>query len=343
MSKAPETAPYISSRLADNLFIIGSPLIALAMIALVCQTRMKSGVFLYDPQTPQWLIIFAGVLTHAHVMMVYFRSHANPEIFRRFRLRFTVIPMLILGSLWYSPVFFGIMAFVALYWDEWHSLMQTFGFGRIYDARLGNDPVVGRKLDMGLCFVLGLLPHVVLITAIPEEVRTEGLQAYLDLPQETAIRYGYIISALKVPLICFGVAYVLYYYLVFNRLVQKGYRYSRNKLILFATTGFSAIVISSFYSVADAAYFGNIYHALQYFFIVTLSEGPRFSRKLRFDEKKTASLLVVGMVMLTVATAMAMARHFTGSIGLLSAFWLLTSLMHFWYDGFIWSVRKNDF
>lgn len=338
MDKPAQT--YISSRVSDNLFIIGSPLIALLSIVLICKTRAASGRFLYDPETPQWFIILSTTLTQAHIMMVYYRSHGNADVFRRFRYRFTLVPVLLLAAVWFSSVLFGVLAFIALYWDEWHSLMQTFGFGRIYDARLGNDPTIGRKLDMGLCFVLGLLPHVILITAIPLGDRSEGLQTFLDFPPEFAENWGHIIAAFHEPLIYFGIGYVLFYFLRYSRLIKNGYQYSKNKLILFACTGLSAITIASLYTVADAAYFGNIYHALQYFFIVTISEGPRLS-KLTFP-KRNLSLLLIGSLMLTVATALAVARHATEGLTFLGGFWLLTSLMHFWYDGFIWSVRKKD-
>lgn len=128
--------------------------------------------------------------------------------------------------MWASSLIFGIMAFIALYWDEWHSLMQTFGFGRIYDARLGNDVNLGRKLDMGLCFVLGLLPHVVLITAIPLGDRSDGLVNYLDPPRDFADNYGHIISAFQAPLVYFGIGYIMFYYLCYNRVLAPHFAHA---------------------------------------------------------------------------------------------------------------------
>ena len=166
---------YIRSRNLDSFFIIAAPLFAFAVIALVSEPRYISGEFLLNPRTPQWLVIMAAMLTHSHVMLVFLRSHGNSEVFRRFKFRFLAIPVLLIGAMWINPVFFGIMGFIALYWDEWHSLMQTFGFGRIYDVKLGNNPETGRKLDMGMCFVLGLLPHVLLLTFIPEDDRVNEI------------------------------------------------------------------------------------------------------------------------------------------------------------------------
>ena len=268
MSVSKTLRPYISSRKLDLFFIIGMPLLALLTIAVVCEPRAKSGQFLCNPQTPIWLLIGANLLTHSHVLLVFLRSHVNRDVFKRFPLQFTGIPLIMLAALWASPLLFGLMGFIAVYWDEWHSLMQTFGFGRIYDAKLGNDVNVGRKLDMGLCFVVGLLPHAIALTFLPKAVRTDGIHGYLDLDIDVAEKFGPYLTALQVPLISFGIGYVLFYISHYLKLKKNGYKYPTTKLALFASTGISSVTIASVYSVADAAIFGNIDHALQYYFIV---------------------------------------------------------------------------
>ncbi len=334
---------YISSRRFDNLFIIGTPVLALLTIALVCEPRMQTGEFLFNPKTPQWLIVFSMIITQSHVMLVFLRSHMNNHVLRRFPYRFTVVPLLLLASLWLSPLVFGIMGFVALYWDEWHSVMQIFGFGRIYDAKIGNDPNVGRKLDMGMCFVLGLLPHLILLTSIPEEVRSQGLHTYLELDLDIAEKYGGYISAARNPLIYFGVGYFLFYIWYYRKLAKTGYKFSKAKLSLFATTGITTLIIASVYAVADAAYFGNIYHAFQYYFIVYITEGTLLPQK--FGQKKEnnkATVAICFFIVLWITVLVAILRSKTEALGFLGAFWLMTSLLHFWYDGFIWSVRKQE-
>lgn len=343
MSLATALKPYISSRRYDYAFIIGAPLIALLFIVLTCEPRLQSGEFLYNPKTPIWLIIGSNFLTHSHIMLVFLRSHGNISVLKRFPYRFSLIPLFMLSAMWASPVLFSVTGFIAVYWDEWHSLMQTFGFGRIYDAKIGNDVNVGRKLDMGLCFVLGLLPHVILLTFIPEDVRTQGLVSYLDLEPDHAEKYGHFFFSLRGTLIYFGIGYIIFYASEYYKLIQKGYKYSTNKFILFTMTGLSAGIMASFYTVADAAYFGNIYHALQYYFIVYISEGERISGNFGVKkENKVANVLFYIFVVLSGCVLFAIVRQKTEGLGLLGAFWILTSLLHFWYDGFIWSVRKKD-
>jgi hypothetical protein len=236
-----------------------------------------------------------------------------------------------------------MMSFIALYWDEWHSLMQTFGFGRIYDAKIGNDPRTGRNLDIGMCFVLGLLPHVILLTFIPESIRTQGLQEYLDLNRDNAIKYGSYFSWAKYSLIGFGICYILYYVYRYYVLIKNGYIFSQAKLALFITTGLSATLMALFYSVEEAAYFGNIYHAIQYYLIIYISEGSLIRNKISIKKGTNPTPKIFYFcIILTVSVIFAALRIKTEGFGIIAAFWLLTSLMHFWYDGFIWSVRKRD-
>lgn len=343
MDGSQTTTQYLSEKKIDTLFIIGSPLLAFLMIALFCEPRLRSGEFLHNPNTPSWLIIIAILLTKSHILLVFVRSHMNKEIYDRFPLRFTLIPLLMLIAMSASPIFFGIMSFIALYWDEWHSLMQTFGFGRIYDAKIGNDPKIGRNLDIGMCFVLGLLPHVILLTFIPETIRTQGLQEYLDLNRDIAINYGSYFSSAKYPLIFFGISYIIYYFYRYYFLIRNGYIFSKAKLALFITTGLSATLMALFYSVEEAAYFGNIYHAIQYYLIIYISEGSLMRKKISIKKViNPTPKIFYFFIFLMISVIFAALRIKTEGFGILAAFWLLTSLMHFWYDGFIWSVRKKD-
>ncbi len=334
---------YINSKITDLTFIICCPLIALIFLVLICEPRLKHGAFLYGSETPYWFAIFATLLTHSHVLLVFTRSHLNMDVFKRYPYRFTLIPLLTLVAMWISPLLFGALGILALYWDEWHSLMQTFGFGRIYDGRVGNDPILGRKLDIGMCFVLGLLPHLVLITFVPDSQRHESLIRYFELSEEMIQKYGHWLTSMRIPLVVFGISYILYYIFSYRKLIKKGYKYSKAKLALFVVTGSTTLITASLFTVADGIFFGNIYHALQYYFIVLVSERGNLSKitGLEVTNRKGINLIFL-LVILPFMFVFAGLRQTTSHVEYLAAFWLLTSLMHFWFDGFIWSVRRQD-
>ncbi len=334
---------YLNSKLTDLLFIICCPLLALLAVVLFCEPRLKNGAFLYGNDTPYWFSIGATLLTHMHVLLVFTRSHLNKEIFSRFKYRFTLIPLIILLSMWISPLFFAALSVLGLYWDEWHSLMQTFGFGRIYDGRVGNSPLPGRKLDMGLCFVVGLLPHLILLTYLPNSQRNEGLIKYLELSEGMVNRFGWILEFARMPLYLFAAGYLIFYIYSYKKLIDQGYEYSKAKFALFAVTGTATVLTASFFTVADGIFFGNIYHALQYVFIVFITERPSLSSLTGLKQKNNSGVnLIYFLVIVPFMFVIAGLRQMTAHIEYLAAFWLLTSLLHFWFDGFIWSVRRQD-
>lgn len=335
MFKLPVLTKSNPKRDLEHLFIIGAPVLSFYAVTMVSNPRSVTGNFLYDPETPNWFIAFSAILTHTHVMMVFYRSHLNENIFKRYPIRFIVLPIIALLIFTFWGQVIGVMAVVAFYWDEWHTILQTFGFGRIYDARKGNDPNLGRKLDIGISFVLCLFPHLIMLTFLPENQRTAGLEDVLLLDKDIAIRYGSYIHSMKYPLIITGVSYIIFYLWSYWKLVQNGYKISGSKIALLGSTCITAVLIALFYSIADAAHYFNIYHSIQYVFIVYMSELPLLKNRFRM------SWIFCATVTLTVALAAGVARD-THYFPFLGGFWILSSLLHFWYDGFIWSVRKSD-
>lgn len=334
---------YIHTKKTDLFFIILCPLLAFLFVLAICEPRAKNGAFLYGTETPYWFAIAATLLTHSHVLLVFTRSHLNKAIFTRFKYRFTLIPLALLISMWVSPILFVAGGILASYWDEWHSIMQTFGFGRIYDARIGNDPVMGRKLDMGMCFVLGFLPHLILLTYLPDSQRSEGLIHFFDMSEDMIRNYGWVLKALRIPLYTFGVGYTLFYIQKYRGLKKQGYQSSQAKLALFAVTGLTTILTTTFFTVADGIFFGNIYHALQYAFIVFVTERPNLANITGLKQKSNRGVnIIYFLVIIPFMLVIAGLRQMTSTVPYLAAFWLLTSLMHFWFDGFIWSVKRQD-
>ncbi|MBC7429589.1 MAG: hypothetical protein H7336_13310 [Bacteriovorax sp.] len=338
---------YINGKKSDLAFIILCPLFALIIVALICEPRGTN--YVYSTLTPIWFAVAASVLTHAHVLLVFTRSHMNMSVFKRYKYRFTVIPVILLLAMWVSNPLFLLMGFVGVYWDEWHSLMQTFGFGRIYDGKAGNDPLAGRKLDMGMAFVVGLLPNLVLLTYLPKTQIDGAFAEYLVMPLMIVKQYGWLVTSARIPMITFGIAYSIYYIISYRKLIRNGYQYSKAKLALFAVTGITTITIASIYTIADGVFFGNIYHALQYIFIVLVTERSNLStivvkKELQTVPKKDhrVGFLIFFLIIIPLVFILAGFRQVTEGVKYAAAFWLMTSLMHFWFDGFIWSVRRQD-
>ena len=81
------------------------------------------------------------------------RAYGDRELFARFRTRFIFGPIFLIAVSVLS-VLYGLkgLILVSVVWGVWHALMQTFGFGRIYDAKLRIS--IERWKKARLCIVL---------------------------------------------------------------------------------------------------------------------------------------------------------------------------------------------
>jgi hypothetical protein len=328
---------YLQSPVYDLVGIVFAPLIALFIIIVCCEPRAEHGSYLLPSKTPAWLIASVSVLVFMHVLLVVARSHLNREVFTRFKPRFTFIPLVVFAAMAGWNQLFVFMAVAAVVWDEIHSFMQTFGFGRIYDSRLGNDAFTGRKLDMTLCFVQEYLPHLILLSVLPYRDFLEEVN-WGDAPWVQWI--ASVAPHLTYPLVAAAILFVAYYIYRVRKMRQAGYRVSPAKIALFACTAIVNLYVIWQYTVVKAGLLGNIYHSLQYFAVVWVGERGNLLQTFKLH-KVRYGFWILGVGLLVVLTAVGITRLFTHQLPVIGAFWLTLSLMHYWYDGFIWSVRRK--
>ncbi|MDE0726145.1 MAG: hypothetical protein OSB82_06685 [Alphaproteobacteria bacterium] len=150
---------YIVSRNFDLGFFILSALWALAIGLSLQSTLLSDDITIWN-YTDSISDIFLASLITAHLAITIFRTHLNPEIFRRFSLRFTLIPALLMAAMLGSYKVLVCVSVLATFWDVYHSGMQTFGLGQLYDMRAGNNPHKLRRLDVILNTILYAGPIV---------------------------------------------------------------------------------------------------------------------------------------------------------------------------------------
>jgi Flp pilus assembly protein TadD len=349
---APEAAravsPFIHARRSDNFWILWSPLVALAVMAALWRWSGASDLAIYS-------VLFALVVT-GHHLPGWFRAFGEPAVFQRYRARLLVsvvaVPALII-----LPTALGLGAAaltVAASFDLWHVAMQQHGFGRIYAAKAGDTSARSARLDLA-CVLTWYGTAVAWSDAwmqgIARTFRKAGLPVFEWVtPQAwSGIKWG--LAAVSAGLF---VAYVL-------RSVRqwRADRISTPRKHLLHLVAFAVIVWTYQYpSWYRAQSVQNLFHALQYFFMVwiyghlSISRDPvppaRFYRAL-FRERR-GILIFAGCVALYGLGAMALsssgyrlngadaerAAQVIGSIGLASL------LLHFYVDSFIWKVRSRD-
>lgn len=336
---------FIVSPIFDGIFFLFSPALALAIGYGVAYTPSARAPI------PAWGIseglsgALIQIVIFAHLFLVFFRSHGNERIFALYPYRFTVVPLLLFLGCWLSWPILVCTSVLATWWDVYHSGLQTFGLGRIYDRKAGNDAQTGRRLDYFLNLLLyagPILGGAALMDHLEDFqgfARPEvGWSRLAELPLWVAPRR----TELHQMVMAVAIPFLLYYLWAYWRLHRSGYRISVQKVTLYVVTGIVSLLAWGFNSFGQAFLIMNFFHAWQYFAIVWWSENDNLRQRfgvahLRFGKALTF-LIVFGVVTLYALWSYQDPGRDTAVL----AVTLVVSIMHFWYDGFIWSVRKGQ-
>lgn len=346
MSEGRPRSRYIVGRRYDWAFFLGPPTLAVLAGFAMAQWEWAHLPFLVGAEEVTFAGVLIGAIIHAHLVAVFFRSHGNPSIFRRHPVRFLLVPALLFLAIVGSPWIATASIVLATFWDVWHSGAQTFGLGRIYDRNAGAPPDRGRRLDFWLNQLLyagpilagaTLMEHV---SSLEEfEVFDDSLSMFLTwAPVEVYDHRAYLVWAV----LGGGALFLGYYVLTYARLAREGYRISRLKVFLYVSTGLCSLVAWGFNSWGEAFFIMNLFHAVQYLALIWATEHRGYLKRLGVAARGRGKVFVLGVYLGAVLAYGVSVELLAGGT---VAFWALTmviSLMHFWYDAFIWSVRAED-
>jgi len=347
MSEARPRSRYIVGRGYDWAFFLGPPLLAIAAGFGMAQWEWAHLPFLVvGTEELTFGGVLIGAIIHAHLVAVFFRSHGNPSIFRRHPVRFLVVPALLLLAIASSPWIAVASMVVATFWDVWHSGAQTFGLGRIYDRNAGAPPAQGRRLDFWLNQLLYAGPILAGATLMDHVSTLEEFEVFDDsvamfltwAPVEVYDHRSVLLWAV----LGGGFAFLAYYVFAYRKLARQGYRVSRLKVFLTVSTGACSLVAWGFNSWGEAFFIMNLFHAVQYLALVWAMEHRGYLARTGLGTRGRSKLLLLVVYLGAVLAYGVSVELFADGT---STFWALTmvvSLMHFWYDAFIWSVRADD-
>jgi len=346
---ARKTSRFIVHPWYDLTFFILSPVLALVLGIMVSGSESVNRSFMLGRYNNTVAHCFIGTFIMAHLFAVFFRSHGNTAIFRTHPLRFTLVPIALFLGMTVSAWFAVAVSVLATWWDVYHSSLQTFGISRIYDMKAGNDPKLGRRLDMILNLFLYAGPILAGATLMDhvndfKEFRGVGDIFFAAIPAYAESNRRFLTWGV----LGLGIPFFVYYVASYWRFQQQGYTISWPKVALLVTTGIVSIYTWGFNSFGEAFFIMNFFHALQYFAIVWWSEKKNLARRFHV-EKRFWGLPLVLVLFLAIAFAYGFwaetydmwdIKQWQSTLFLNLI--LVVSIMHFWYDGFIWSVRKKQ-
>ncbi|WP_168206747.1 tetratricopeptide repeat protein [Lacipirellula limnantheis] len=357
-STAATTAPrrpWIVSPAWDLFYLVLTPLLIVPTVLVAAR---------------QWLRpedIYLAVISFAslgHHLPGFMRAYGDRELFSRFRWRFLLAPPLIFAlALIFTPpdsVAHALnlpwrhlhgLELILLIWGTWHGLMQTYGFMRIYDLRRGENDRYVAKLDHALClaiFAAGVVFSDTRMFGVAGAMWQCGLPIF---GPDTLALLRWIVGGLS------GLVIALYATHLVNRRL-RGLPVNWVKLLLAASTGWFYWYcgrLSTNLLIGIAMF--EIYHAVQYNAIVWIynrrlleKAGERFG-PLGFLFRDRTTMLGIYLAAIAAyssirfVTAHAGDRMFSGDLDdarqwLIAAF-VTSSILHFYYDGFIWKVSDR--
>lgn len=335
---APRSA-WIISPAADLLLLIATPLLIVPVILDGAWPRFRV------EQISLFVLAFASI---GHQLPGFLRAYSDPALFSRYRWRLLLGPPLALLAAWLiAQTQLHALVLLLLLWSTWHVLMQTYGMLRIYESKRGPgfprsavvQPRRGR-LDFWACvavFAWGFVGSEARLLILAETAWQIGLPM-LTAEGASLLRWTTAISALGV-----GGCYLWS--------LAQDYRAGQlawAKPILLLSTGglYWLCGMPSIPILLGIAMF-EIFHAIQYDALIWSYDrqlGLKVGRWLgplrRFCERRGSfALLYLGAIgafggLRLLAEVIDEPRLQTLLLAAITA----STMMHFYFDGFIWQI-----
>ncbi len=361
---APAQAPrqaWILSPAQDTLLVVAAPLLALG-------AAVAAFDFLGAADATAYIVLLHLVFTVAHHLPTFIRVYGDTDLFRRFKWTFVLAPVFPLGfaaaALLYLnahdyPVENVLFLWVLLaLWDPWHFLMQHYGFTRIYDRHNAAPKKVAARMDL----VLSATWFVFIMLASGEWLASilEDLFLTANVPLAAVLPSAAIKVSTYVALAAACAATVAYtVYLAWCR--RQGFAVSRVKLALFVTM-FGVMFIAYtpnpwILSWAPGWTFAvgfaviGVVHMTQYLAIVwrynrslAAQQGRARDGAFRALHRRGGWLIGGAYVALCLAYGGALTSQHEGNVlmSLLLALGFTSTLLHYYFDGFIWKLRHRQ-
>ena len=328
-------SPWIIGRGADLILFVLTPLLVIPGFFLLKSQMSIQDIALY-------VLAFGALGHHLPGMM---RAYGDKALFREYRTRFILAPIA-LAALCVSFTLLELRVIIlAVYvWGVWHGLMQTYGFVRIYDAKRRSVHPWTQKLDLFMCIAWFTTGVIWSDARFYQLLEYYYLRVGAPLPPAAVldmVQWGFMSVTLGITGLFLG------NYIMRRR---EGLAPSPIKLLLMASSfGFWWWANMAFANMLVGVVLFEVFHDIQYLSIVWVfnrgrtEKDPNVGGFTKFLFRRSGLLvgLYVGLVF-----AYGGLRFIERGIdqeqmrGILTGMLAASTLLHFYYDGFIWKFRK---
>jgi len=333
---APRKNLWILNSWRDLILYVGTPLLLVPLFALA-QARFSA----------QDIYVFVAAFgATGHHLPGMIRAYGDRALFERFRWRFIFAPIFLVAICvaftWWDMK--GLIL-VVFFWGVWHGMMQTYGFCRIYDAKMGSFAALTRRLDFATCGIW--FGAAVLLSS---QRMTDTLETYYAsgapyIPPS-------VLHSVQQIMLFVALAVSVLFLVNFARMWVQGKRPNPVKLALLATSiAFWWYCNNGVTNILAGIALFEVFHDVQYLSLVWIYNRNRVEKDssiggfMRFVFRRSGSLVgvYIGLVFAYGSLGIFKERVDVETIKrVLTGVVAASGLLHFYYDGFIWKVRERS-
>src|SRR5207249_3843438 len=320
----------------DLILYVCTPLLIVPVFVLAQARWSAEDIYLF--------VAAFGAMGHHLPGMI--RAYGDRALFQRFKYRFILAPIFLVVVCTTSFLWdLKNIVLIAFIWGVWHGMMQTYGFGRIYDAKVASFAALTRRLDFALCGIW--FATAVLLSS---QRMTDTLDSYYSAGGPF-VPPG-LLRAAQQALLALALVVAGLFLANFIRMWISGKRPSPVKLVLLVTSiSFWWYCNNIVASVLVGIALFEVFHDVQYLSLVWIYNRNRVERYrsigvyMRFVFRSSGALVGVYVGLVLAYGGLSLSKSYVGIDAvkrILTGVVTASALLHFYYDGFIWKVREKS-
>ena len=335
-SAVPKKNLWILSSWRDLILYVGTPLLLVPAFALAQARWSAQDIYIF--------VAAFGAMGHHLPGMI--RAYGDRALFQRFRWRFILAPIFLLlvcvAFTWWDLK--GIVLAV-FFWGVWHGMMQTYGFCRIYDAKMGSFAALTRRLDFATCAIWFATAVLLSSDRMTDTLKTFYASGGPFIPP-------WVLHSVQQGMLYAAIAVSVLFLFNFSRMWAEGKRPNPVKLALLVTSiAFWWYCNNGVTNILVGIALFEVFHDVQYLSLVWIYNRNRVEKDrsiggfMRFVFRRSGSLVGVYVGLVFAYGSLAYFNSYNDVetikrvlLGVVAA----SGLLHFYYDGFIWKVREKS-
>jgi heme/copper-type cytochrome/quinol oxidase subunit 4 len=287
-------------------------------------------------------VAMALAVNFIHRHFVYFLFFGDQQQRRQHPRALWLVPLLVIGIVvpanWVGTLSWSILLGGVAAWNIWHTLMQRHGLARAYAVKAGGglESAPHGKRDQALLFSATLWIAALVVAFRQDTFWGQAAKAFVHIRfinDYPALRFGIVV----ITAVVFGIC--AWRWVVVERAARPSSRVPRLTWLLSSVLILATFVING--PIIGYISFG-VAHSIEYIMFVFMMANRRVDRGDR-----SVGVRALGTPLLFASTSAFLLLAFVAarevwSLPLFAVYYTSTSIMHYYYDGIIWKLRRPE-